>query len=236
MSAGAVIAALMFVVESAATAAGSTQEGQTVVSMRFPGALYGTLFWTSRRDPPYPAQYCEGIHSDVYQGLEDVVVIAEPLEPSARKMLLATQAADIISDDANGVLDWEEHRLVRTARVAPQGILSIVNHTDGERTLQVFRDGTLVRTVVIPTRAEAAIRDLPEGVLRVWDAATKVEGWVYVTPWPSHITSGNCRYSFYVPFGRYRLRGWHPYGGERTLVVKVRRTTRPPRSDLKFPR
>ena len=218
----------MFFVEPVATAADSTRD------RGFPGFLYGTLFWTSRRDPPYPARYCEGIHTDLYEGLEDVVVIAEPLEPSARKVLLARRS-DLFSGDANGDLEWNEDRPVRTGRVAPKGVLSIVNQMDTERTLQLFRDGTLVRTVVVPKGAEAEVRDLPEGVVRVWADSTKAEGWVYVTPWPSFVTSGNCRYSFEVPFGRYRLRGWHPYGGERTMVVRVRRTRRPPRSDLKFP-
>jgi hypothetical protein len=90
-----------------------------------------------------------------------------------------------------------------------------------------------VRTVSVAAHGEAEVLALPEGILRV-QSATSVEGWVYVTPWPSDVTGGNCRYEFEVPVGRYRLLGWRPYGGERSLVVRARETKHPPRSDLKF--
>src|SRR5262249_47344114 len=47
--------------------------------------------------------------------------------------------------------------------------------------------------------------------------------WVFVTPFPSRVSQGNCRFVFGdLPAGRYRLRGWHPTEGRRSRTVNVK--------------
>src|SRR5262249_16441569 len=87
-----------------------------------------------------------------------------------------------------------------------------------ERTLRFFRGDELLQTV--EPGEERRVR-LPEGIIKVVDDHDLV-GWVYVTPYPTRVSGGNCRFMFpELPPGRYRLRGWHPRGGERSQIVDV---------------
>jgi hypothetical protein len=57
---------------------------------------------------------------------------------------------------------------------------------------------------------------------RVVDAANETRAWIYVTPYPASVSSGNCRFAFdHLPPGRYRLNGWHPFEGTRARWVMV---------------
>jgi len=58
--------------------------------------------------------------------------------------------------------------------------------------------------------------------VRVRRVGGAVDGWIYVTPWPSRVLRRPGRETFDVPNGRYRLRGWHPRGGERSVIVTAR--------------
>ena len=176
------------------------------------GYVYGTLLWID--DPPaFPARFCEGVHSDD-AGLADVVVIAEPLDRSARDALRARQSTD------QAELDWDEDRAVRVASVSPNGALAINNQTGRELKLKLFAGDRPLQTAIVSPSGVATVHGLPEGIVRVV-SDTSVEGWVYVTPFPSRVTAGNCRYMFEVPIGRYRVRGWHPYAGERSITVAI---------------
>jgi hypothetical protein len=178
------------------------------------GYVYGTLLWID--DPPaFPARFCEGVHSDD-AGLADVVVIAEPLDRPARDALRARQPTDQVE------LDWDEDRAVRVASVSPNGALAITNRTGRELKLKLFARDRLVLTAIASPAGVTTLHDLPEGILRV-ESDASVEGWVYVTPFPSQVTAGNCRYMFEVPIGRYRVRGWHPFAGERSITVAISR-------------
>jgi hypothetical protein len=174
--------------------------------------VYGTLLWIDDA-PAFPARWCEGMHTDT-PGLADVVVIAEPLDPAAREHLLARH-----SDD-HAELEWDENRALRVATVSPRDAIDIRNETGRELTLRVSGGGRLLETVKAPPSGTITLSGLPAGLVHIVSNAS-VEGWVYVTPFPATVTTGNCRYSFDVPAGRYRVRGWHPYAGERSITVAV---------------
>jgi hypothetical protein len=196
--------------------------------------MYGTLFWNAGGNPSFPLRLCEGIHSDIHEGLADVVVIAEPLDQAAKREVLAHRSR-MITQQPEGYLQWSDSGIM-VERVDPRAALTIANAELAERILKIRHGDQLVRDVIVPAGGEVEVKGLPEGILRVVAASqSRAEAWIYVTPWPSSVTGGNCRYSFELPLGRYRLRGWHPYAGERSMLVTVRPHRKvTPRSDLKF--
>jgi hypothetical protein len=199
----------------------------------FPGSIYGTLLWTSDKPPAFRARFCEGTHSDRFEGLADVVVVAEPLDAAAKRALLATHSR-MAGQDGDSELDWYDDRIV-VGKADPRSKLTVSNLADGPRTLRILDGTKVVREIVIASMGDAEVTGLPEGVLRVTAVdQPSSEGWIYVTPWPSSVTGGNCRWSFEVPFGRYRVHGWHPFGGERSVPYSARKTNVPPPCPLKF--
>jgi hypothetical protein len=197
------------------------------------GSIYGTLLWTSDEPPAFRARFCEGTHSDRFDGLADVVVVAEPLDAAAKRVLLATHS-DMAGQDGDSELDWYDDRLV-VGKADPRSKLTISNLAAGPRTLRILDGTKLVRELVIASMSDADVTALPEGVLRVTAVEQPgSEGWIYVTPWPSSVTAGNCRWSFEVPFGRYVVKGWHPFGGERTVACSAAKTRVPPPCALTF--
>jgi hypothetical protein len=199
----------------------------------FPGSIYGTLLWTSDTPPAFRARLSE-THSDRFEGLDDVVVVAEPLDDAARNALRAAHSR-MAGQDGDSELDWYDDRIV-VGKADPRSKLTVNNFADGPRTLRIFNGPSVVHEVVIAAMGHADISGLPEGTLRVTALERPgSEGWIYVTPWPSDVTTGNCRWSFEVPYGNYRVHGWHPYGGERWVAYEARKTDTPPPCRLEFP-
>lgn len=195
----------------------------------FPGSIYGTLLWTRNEPPTFQARFCDGTHGGAV-GLADVVVVAEPLDAAAQRALLAAPSRRTSDQE----LSWYDDRIV-VGTSDPLGKLTIVNAAAGSRTLKILDESEVVRELVLAPDASAEVTGLPEGVLRVVAVERPGSvGWIYVTPWPSSVTNGNCRWSFAVPYGHYRVHGWHPYGGERTILYTVRKTHVPPRCPLTF--
>ena len=130
------------------------------------------------------------LQTDLFNGLADVVVIAEPLDPAAQSSLQKHQSR-MVTQDPDGALWWLDRR-VMVASVSPRGTLTLHNEEDSARTLRIRRDNTPVRELTIPPHAEVAIQDLPQGILRVTSATDPaVEGWIYGTPWPSSVSGGS---------------------------------------------
>ncbi len=175
------------------------------------GVLAGAVAWAGSTAEPgldlgdLHAFDIEG-HPEVTAGLEHAVVIAEPLDAVA-KSWLRTQR------EVESALAWNPTRASRVAATAPEVPLRVSTDTP----LRFFLGDKLLQT--LPAADESPIT-LPSGIIRVLDAQGHV-GWVYVTPHPSGISHGNCRFRFRVPQGHYRLRAWHPRLGEQQRVVRV---------------
>jgi hypothetical protein len=153
-------------------------------------------------------------HVDV-DGGSGVVIIVEPLDGSVRR--------DIAKRGPMGnadVLWWDEESERRIARAFPMGRILLHNPIGDAQDFEIWRGKRLVRRVTVGAHADLEVRDLPEGILRVRRVGSVLDGWIYVTPWPSRVLRNQGRReSFAVPFGRYKLRGWHPSGGERAVIV-----------------
>lgn len=176
------------------------------------GVLAGSVAWAGAGDDAgldlgdIHAFDIEG-HPEVTAGLEKAVVIAEPLDAAAKGWLRRQRPEE------QG-LSWNPVRENRVAATAPSVPLAV--HSD--IALRLFLGGKLLQTLAASERESSVI--LPEGIVRVLDAQDRV-GWVYVTPDPAAVSGGNCRFSFRVPQGRYRLRAWHPRLGQQERVVQV---------------
>jgi len=147
-------------------------------------------------------------------GRDDVVIIVEPIEGAARREL-----ADSGAKGLPDVMWWDESRPTRLARAFPLGRFTLHNPVAESVDFDIFRGKKLWRRVTVGAHADLMVDDLPEGVLRVRRVGGDVDGWVYVTPWPSRVMHRERHATFNVPNGRYKLRGWHPRGGERSVVV-----------------
>ena len=166
--------------------------------------------WGYRRAPT-PGECCGHIEVD---GGDDLVIIVEPLEAATRRQVAARGPRG-----SSDVMWWDESRPTRLARAFPLGRFTLHNPVAESVDFDIFRGKKLWRRVTVGAHADLMVDDLPEGVLRVRRVGGDVDGWVYVTPWPSRVMRSARHEVFDVPHGRYRLRGWHPRGGERSVVV-----------------
>jgi hypothetical protein len=160
---------------------------------------------------PTPGECCGHIEVD---GGDDLVIVVEPLEAATRRQV-AARGPRGISD----VMWWDESRPQRLARAFPMGRFTLHNPIGDEQEYELWRGKKLWRRVAVGAHADLEVRELPEGILRVRRVGGDVDGWVYVTPWPSRVMHRERHATFNVPNGRYKLRGWHPRGGERSVVV-----------------
>jgi hypothetical protein len=147
-------------------------------------------------------------------GADDLVIVVEPIDVHQRESL-----GRVAVLERPEVLWWDESRPTRLARVRPRGRLALHNPVPEPQTFELFRGKRLLARVTAEAHADVELRDLREGIVRVRRVGSTVDGWVYVTPWPSRVLHAERRETFNVPFGRYRLRGWNPRGGERSVVV-----------------
>ncbi|HEX8953806.1 MAG TPA: hypothetical protein VF945_18235, partial [Polyangia bacterium] len=147
-------------------------------------------------------------------GGDGLVITVEPLDADARR-LLARRGAFALPD----VLWWDESRPERIARAFPLGRVALHNPVGASADFELWRGKRLWRRVTVEAHADCELRELPEGVVRVRRVGSSVDGWIYVTPWPSRVLGKAAHETFDVPAGRYRLHGWHPRGGERSVVV-----------------
>jgi hypothetical protein len=147
-------------------------------------------------------------------GADDLVIVVEPIDAHQRESL-----GRVAAFERPEVLWWDESRPTRLARVRPRGRLALHNPVPAPQTFELFRGKRLWARVIAEAHADVELRDLPDGIVRVRRVGSTVDGWIYVTPWPSRVLHADRRETFNVPFGRYRLRGWNPRGGERSVVV-----------------
>jgi hypothetical protein len=147
-------------------------------------------------------------------GADDLVIVVEPIDAHQRESL-----GRVAVLERPEVLWWDESRPTRLARVRPHGRLALHNPVPEPQTFELFRGKRVLARVTAEAHADVELRDLPEGIVRVRRVGSSVDGWIYVTPWPSRVLHAERRETFNVPFGRYRLRGWNPRGGERSVVV-----------------
>jgi hypothetical protein len=190
------------------------------------GSIAGTVLWAGKASR---AGSCEVHDFDVEGlpkvtgGLDDVVVIAQPLSPATQRLFRARKHS--LDEDNFETFYWgdgDSGGSTRVATVAPDVPLEFHNVTRQAATVRVLRGLTLVIELALPPKASVKA-PLPEGLLRVVGPDGKFAGWIYVTPYPAWVSGGNCRFSFsHLPGGRYRLRGWHPREGTRSRIVDVR--------------
>jgi hypothetical protein len=163
------------------------------------------------RRAPSPRECCGHLEVD---GSDDLVIVVEPIDGGTRKEL-----AERGPKGSSDVMWWDESRSQRLARAYPMGRFTLHNPVGDTVDFEIYRGKKLWRRVSVGAHADLEVRELPEGILRVRRVGGDVDGWVYVTPWPSRVTHTARHETFNVPSGRYRLRGWHPHGGERSVVV-----------------
>ena len=147
-------------------------------------------------------------------GGDGLVIAVEPLDGEARRAL-ARRGPFALPD----VLWWDESRPERIARAVPRGRVALHNPVPASADFEIWQGKKLWRRVTVEAHADFELRDLPEGILRLRRVGGVVDGWIYVTPWPSRVLRAATHETFAVPVGRYRLHGWHPRGGERTALV-----------------
>jgi hypothetical protein len=147
-------------------------------------------------------------------GADDLVIIVEPIDAHARESL-----GRLDPFERPEVLWWDEARSSRLARVHPLGRIVLHNPVPEPLTFELYRGKRLYSRVTAEAHADVELRDLPAGIIHVRRVGSALDGWIYVTPWPSRVLHAERRETFNVPHGRYRLRGWHPRGGERSVVV-----------------
>ena len=148
-------------------------------------------------------------HPEVTAGLEDAVVIAEPLDSGVQRWF-QTHAPE------GRALNWDTSHENRVATTAPEVSLAVSSTV----ALRFYLGNKLVQTVAASRGDSDSHIKLPAGIIRVLDSAGRV-GWVYVTPYPTQVSNGKCRFLFHVPHGRYRLRAWHPRLGEQVRTVSI---------------
>jgi len=147
-------------------------------------------------------------------GGSGVVLVVEPLDRQVRRAL-ARRGSFGMAD----VLWWSEESEQRIARAYPMGRIALHNPIGDAQDFELWRGKRLIRRVTVGAHADLELRDLPEGIVRIRRVGSSLDGWIYVTPWPSRVLRKPGRETFDVPFGRYKLRGWHPSGGERSVIV-----------------
>lgn len=161
----------------------------------------------------YRRESAYGGHIDV-DGGDGLVIAVEPLDAEARRTL-ARRGPFALPD----VLWWDEAAAERIARAVPNGRVALHNPVPAGADFEIWHGKKLWRRVTVEAHADFELRELPEGILRVRRVGGAVDGWIYVTPWPSRILRARTHETFNVPNGRYRLHGWHPHGGERSVIV-----------------
>jgi hypothetical protein len=192
------------------------------------GAIGGTVLWAGPMPSWIHCELCRSLcevhytpFDDVDVGLANVVLIAEPLSHKTQAQFRAhPRGPDEWADTRyHGPFGWarfiwepDDPEIVGFAHPAAPLLV------DSERELRFYRGDELLQTI---EPGEEIRVTLPEGIIKVVDDHDRV-GWVYVTPYPAQVSGGNCRFMFTeLPPGRYRLRGWHPRGGARSLIVDV---------------
>jgi hypothetical protein len=194
------------------------------------GHLHGTVAWAGRA-PEFADEGCaiqdadSAGHPEITGGLAHVVVIAEPLAPQLQKVYRRPPPRPGTPPARLRLLDWSAMLGVPIATAVPGVALSVRSLV----TLRFFAGDKLLATLA-PSPTDGRIV-LPEGIVKVVDERGGL-GWIYVTPYPSRISSGTCRFSFVLPAGRYRLRGWHPRAGERSLEIDVPAGDKAPANQL----
>jgi len=161
----------------------------------------------------YRRESAYGGHIDV-DGGDGLVIAVEPLDAEARRTL-ARRGPFALPD----VLWWDEAAPERIARAVPNGRVALHNPVPASADFEIWHGKKLWRRITVEAHADFELRELPEGILRVRRIGATVDGWIYVTPWPSRLLRAHTHETFNVPTGRYRLHGWHPRGGERTAYV-----------------
>jgi hypothetical protein len=202
------------------------REGGEAAPATHGGTIAGTVLWAGKASR---AGSCEvhGFdregHPNVTGGLDDVVVVAEPVSHETQRLLRERKR----SPDEEGFetfywSDGSNGSSTRVGTVAPGVPLEFHNLTRKAANVSILQGRNLVKEVSLPPQASVKV-PLPEGLLRVVGPDTKIAGWIYVTPYPAMVSGGNCRFSFsHLPGGHFRLRGWHPREGTRSRIVNVR--------------
>jgi hypothetical protein len=229
--AAARVCAAMFVlwavVATCATSAlASEAELPAPATPQFSGTIAGTVLWAGRSRQWLPHDDCEVHafdmegHPGVETGLGNVVVVARPLGRTNQDWFREHGWADDADDTA---IDWDEEPFSPVVAVALGRALVIRNERTIARQLRVYRGRELVETIEIDAKAEQKVT-LSQGVFRIVDPASRTKAWAYVTPYPATVSNGNCRFVFSnLPFGRYRLTGWHPRAGSRSREFPVQK-------------
>ena len=162
-----------------------------------------------------------GGRTDVSGGLSHVVVAVEPLAGGAKPSSSHSHArshqhaAAATAAPPADIIDWDFARAPFLFTAHPHvatGVRSPV-------TLRFFANDKLLATVPPSPNGDARVV-LPAGAVKILDDRGSI-GWVFVTPYMARLSNGNCRFSFLLAPGHYRLRAWHPQAGERTLEVAV---------------
>jgi hypothetical protein len=189
-----------------------------MADVRTGAVLSGTVVWSGKRPPPeVDTNDCE-IHyrdvegrNDINGGLGGVVLIAEPLDEANASWFRAHPPRDWRSWDLfeGALLSWWPDSHEPMASVQPGVPLEV----ETKVALRFYAGDRVVATLT--PKGDGGKVVLPEGIVRVADDNGHT-GWVYVSPWPMRISGGNCRFSFHLPPGRYRLTGWHPHLGARS--------------------
>lgn len=213
-----VLALLLLAALPAETAAAGAHAKRPAAAV---ARLRGVVAWTGRV-PDFADAGCDlqpvdlGDRTDISGGLSRVVVVVEPLgaaKPSkhAHKHSAAPAATSAAALD---IIDWDFARAPFVGTAHP----NVATAVRSPVTLRFFAKDKLLATVP-PSTGEGRVV-LPEGIVKVVDDRNGV-GSIFVTPYFARLSNGNCRFSFLLAPGRYRLRGWHPQAGERTLTVDV---------------
>jgi len=183
------------------------------------GTIAGTVLWAGKgtRNCEVHGFDMEG-HPGVKGGLDNVVVIAEPVSIETQR-LFREHPRQTDHGDPETVYWLPDPRV---ATVAPGERLELHNDSGKPAHIRFFLGRVLLKELSLAPK-EITTTTLPEGLVRLVDPHTRISGWVFVTPYPSSVSEGNCRFVFSdVPGGRYRLRGWHPTEGRRSRTVNVK--------------
>jgi hypothetical protein len=213
------------VVAAPARARAADDETPAPAALQLDGMIAGTVLWAGRPRQWLPHDDCEVHafdmegHPGVETGLGNVVVVAQPLGRNNQDWFREHRW----EPDRQADIYWDEEPYPTVIALTLGGPLLIRNALSTERQLRVYRGRELVDTVEIDAKGEKQI-PLAEGIFRIADPASRTQAWIYVTPYPADVSNGNCRFVFSsLPFGRYRLRGWHPRAGRRARTFMVRK-------------
>jgi hypothetical protein len=187
---------------------------------RHGGMIVGTVLWAgnpNRSDCETHAFEMEG-HRGVNGGLANVVVVAEPVSPETQRQFRDhPRQTDASEPD---IFFWNADALTRVA--VPDAPFRFSNDSKAPAHILFSRGRVVIKELAL-ARDETKTIELPEGLVRAVDPHTRISGWVFVTPYPSKVSEGNCSFVLDdLPAGRYRLRGWHPSEGRQSRTVNVR--------------